>query len=126
MNNEIRFNDVLRDPRSWSDEMNVDIMMENNLKLKPIIDKMFFTRWPKHPENFTLLFSKEEFADKLIDTMVRLGIANLNRVWFTEYEGEDKERLIEMGVLNQFLMSMGLCATTFSRVGEDCYVNVIV
>lgn len=125
MNKEIPFNTVMKDPRSWSDKMNVDNMMENHLKLKPIMDKMFFTEWPKHPQYFVLMFSREDFADTLINCMLKSGITNLNKVWFTEYGEEDKQKLIEMGVLDTLPMALGLSAISYGRSGEDYYVGAI-
>lgn len=125
MNKEIPFNTVMKDPRSWSDEMNVDNMMENYLKLKPIIDIMFFTEWPKHPQYFVLMFSRKDFADTLINCMLKSGITNLNKVWFTEYGEEDKQKLIEMGVLDTLPMALGLSAISYGRSGEDYYVGAI-
>ena len=89
----IPINDVLKNPRSWCDGMDLDIMTDNYLKLRPIMNKMFFREYPKHPQIFTLLFSRDDFADKLINSMVDSGIRNLGKVIFVEYTLEDAKNL---------------------------------
>ena len=120
---EIPFDKVIKDHGSWCDDMNVDIMMENHEKLRPIIGKMFFTNWPKTPKAFALLFSKPNFADTLINSMLELGIrGGLNKVWFTEYSEEDKQKLIDIGIIEPCENA----SIVFTKSDNDCFVSVFI
>ncbi len=120
----IQFNKVLKSPESWCDSMNVDIMMENHTKLASVIDKMFFTEWPKNPKLFSMIFSKEDFADKILNGIVQLEIINLNRIWFTEYSMDDKKKLVKLGILEPDGIENGIVSLIFTKSANDCFVNV--
>ena len=122
----ISFNSVLRNPDSWCDGMDVDIMMENHDKLRGIMDRMFFSEYPSHPQYFALLFSKVDFADKLISFLYRARFDELDKIIFSEYGEDDKRLLMEKGFLNPIPVIFGLSAVHMAKSGEVCYVNLIV
>lgn len=121
----IPFNKVLKNPDSWDDLMDLDCMTDNYLKLKPIINKMCFREYPKHPNLFTVLFSKPDFGDHLIRNLVNSGITELGFVFFNEYSEEDREILISKGLLELIPCRLGIYAVVFIREGENYSVNVI-
>ena len=84
MEKEITFNSVMKNHKNWPEDIDFVAMEENYFKLKRIMNKMFFEEYPKHPQYFVKLFSREDFADKLLNEMVRSGITNLNKIWFRE------------------------------------------
>ena len=125
MNEGIAFNKVLKDPGSWCDDMDLEIMTDNYLKLKRIINKMKFREYPKHPQIFTLLFSQKDFADKLINAMVSSGINDLGTVWFIEYTKEDAKKLISKGLYALApAIVIGVTTIVFCRSHQDYHVCV--
>ena len=125
MNRHILFNSVIKNPKSWCDSMNVDIMLDNYTKLKPLIDKMFFTTWPKHPQLFSILLSKHDFASLLINSMLMLNITNLHEILFTEYCEGDKEKLFELGIINSFEFDNNTATVIITGNNQDCFVNIV-
>ena len=121
----IPFNKVLKNPDSWCEGMDLEIMTDNYLKLKPIIHKMKFREYPKHPKLFTLIFSEENFADKLINAMVKSGIDDLGTVWFIEYTKEDAEELVSKGIFSLApTLILNVTSIVFVRSHQDYHVCV--
>ena len=119
---------VMRDPRSWDADVNVNVVMENYLLLrdKGIADKVFFTRYPKHPEIFMMILSITGFAENLIENITKNGMIGLNNVWFTEYPKEDRVKLVAMGILDAEPFERGKTAIVHIRNGNDYYINVVL
>jgi hypothetical protein len=126
MGREIPFNKVMKDPSSWDDDMDLDIMTENYLKLKPVMSKMFFQEYPKHPQYFTLLFSQPDFADKLLKALFSSGISGLNRIYFKEFSEEERNVLIEMGMIELIPATFGLTPVVYAHHGKDFFVNLVL
>ena len=126
MKREILFDKVMKDPESWGDNMDVDAMLDNHEKLKKIMNKMVFSEWPKHPHFFVEVFSNPTFADKLIAVMLKLNITELDKVVFTEYEEEDRKKLVELGILDTSLMKSGMPVIMYCRDDQTCFVNLVL
>ena len=126
MSTDIPFSKVLKDPKSWDDDMDLDVMTDNYLKLKPIMDKMFFSEYPKHPQYFTLLFSKSDFADSLIQGLIKSEIQELDRIYFKEYSEEDRNRLIELGILDLLPSLLGFATVVHMRHGNNYFVCLVL
>ncbi|MBQ9280352.1 MAG: hypothetical protein IJ215_04850 [Clostridia bacterium] len=124
MTREIPFTKVMKDPASWSDDMDLDIMTDNYLKLKEIMNKMFFEEYPKHPEYFVSLFSQPDFADNLLRVAVKAGIQNLNKIWFKEYSEEDKLKLVEKGILDVIPVMLDISSIVYTHNENDFYVGL--
>ncbi len=93
----IPLNDILEDDKNWSPYANRDIMTQNFFMLKPVMNKMYFYRYPEHPKLFSLLFSNPSFADDLINVILNADVTDLDRIYFEEYSEEDREVLISKG-----------------------------
>ncbi len=123
---DIPFNKVMKDPKSWDDEMDIDIMSSNYLKLEPIIDKMFFQGYPEHPQYFSLLFSKPEFADSLIEGLINSEVSEHCKIYFKEYSKEDRMRLIKMGIFELIPSMFGLACVVQMKSGDDYFVCLVL
>jgi hypothetical protein len=126
MGREIPFTKVMKDPKSWDDDMDLDVMTENHLKLKPIMKYMYFQEYPKHPKLFTLLFSKPDFADKLLKALFESGISGLNRVYFKEFSEEERNLLIENGMIELLPAAYGITPVVFAHHEKDFFVNLVL
>ncbi len=126
MKYNVPFSEVMKNPKNWDDEMDFDIMSENYRKLKPVMKKMFFSEYPKHPNYFVLLFSKENFADELIDAMLTSRMTDLNNIYFSEYSAEDREILISKGVYSLIPCKIGMIAVVFMKSGHDFFVCMVL
>ena len=124
MATEIPFNNVMKDPDNWTDMMDLDVMTDNYLKLKPIMNKLFFEEYPAHPELFVALFSKSDFVDRLIDVAKMTRISELDKIYFKEYTEEDKKRLVEMGVLDPLPVQLDLNPIVYTNSGNCIFINV--
>ena len=124
----ISFLDVMRDPRSWEYGVNINAVMENYLILKEkgLMEKMYFTRYPKRPEVFMLVFSRQSFPDTLIENIDKLGMKSVNNIWFTEYLEEDRKKLIALGVLESKPFEEGKAGVAYMHNGAEYYINVIL
>jgi hypothetical protein len=126
MRKEVPFLEVMDNHKNWHDDVDYINMNANHEKLKPILHKMFFEEYPKHPKIFSLIFSGEDFADSLLDGMVRLGITNLNAVWFRECSMEDADKLIDKGMIDLIPIKIGQVAMMYMKDGQDVFVNVFI
>ena len=126
MAKEVRFMSVINNYRNWPDDVNLEGIDENTIKLKDVINKMFFEEYPEHPQIFVKIFSSQELIDVLINSMVNLGITNLNRIWFRECSEKEKRILIEKGILPIACIFPGIGSMAIARNEQDCFVNVIL
>ena len=126
MNTDIPFDVIMKDSKNWDDDMDLDAMSENFLKLKPIMDKMFFSEYPNHPEYFVLLFSKPDFADTLIQGLIDSEIQELDRIYFKEYSAEDRNRLIKMGMLDLLPTLLGYSTVVHMKNGNNYFVCLVL
>ena len=125
---EIPFNDIMKNHRNWHPDCDYDIMSENYRKLKPVIKLMFFEEKPKHPEIFSLLFSKEDFADRIINSGAKLKMVALKRIWFREFSEEDRNILILRGFYQLIPNILGTTAVCFmtNESKDELFVNVVL
>ena len=126
MRTEIPFNEVMKNHKNWHEDVDYDVMNENYLKLKPIMNKMFFAKYPAHPQYFSLLFSHSDFADTLLQAMVDSKIRNLNKVWFEEFSKEQRNVLLSKGMYDLIPTLYGATAIIYMRNGDDFFVNMIL
>ncbi len=126
MEREISFTKVLKDPANWHEDMDLDIMTENYLKLKPVMNKMFFYRYPEHPELFSLIFSRPNFADKVIKVLVDNDMHDLEKIYFTEYSEEDRNELINKGFHSLVLCEFGVAAIVYMHQGNVLFINLVL
>ena len=126
MREDIPFNEIMKNHRYWHEDIDFEEMEANYKKLKPIMNKMFFEEMPEHPQFFTLLFSEKGFADRLLKAGITLKITNLNRIYFKEFSADDRNTLIEKGVLSPVPTMLGLSTIMFAKNGDNMYINMIL
>lgn len=126
MGREVKFMTVINNHRNWPDNIDFEGIDENTIKLKDMLDKMYFEEYPRHAEVFVLMFGDQEFIDTLIGAMVKLGITHLNKLWFRECSEKDKKILIEKGIISEFSLLPGITNVALMRNEQDCFVNVIL
>ena len=126
MAKEVPFLEVISNHKNWYDDVDYTNMNANHDKLKPILHKMFFEEFPKHPKIFSLLFSKESFADDILNAMVKLGITNLNAIWIRECSAKDADKLIDKGMLDLIAVKRGNVPVMIMAEDQDVFINVFV
>ena len=125
MRTDIPFNEIMKNHKNWHEDVDYEAMDANYKQLKPIMNKFFFSRYPDNPKIFSLVFSYPNFAEHLINSMMDFKIRNLNKVWFDEFLTEDRDRLIEKGMLELLPTYFGGIAVFIMQNGNDVFVNVI-
>lgn len=124
---EVKFMSVINNSRNWPDDIDFEGIDENTIKLKDIINKMYFEEYPEHPQIFVKIFSNQDLIDVLINSMVKLGITKLNRVWFRECTEKERMILIEKGIISPIVgMIPGIANLAIARNEQDCFVNVVI
>ena len=124
MRTDIPFDEVMKNHKNWDDDVDYINMNKNYQKLKPMIDKFFFSVYPKHPKIFSLIFSEENFADYLINEMIELKVTNLKGVYFTEYSSEERDELIKKGHLSIIPSLLGAISVKVTSNDDYVFVNV--
>ena len=125
MRTEIPFDEVMKNHKNWHPNVDFDVMSENYKRLKAIIPKMFFAKYPEHPQLFSLIFSHHVFADSLLKAMSTFNIINPNKVWIEEFSEEERNILISKGMHDLIPVSSGATAIIYMRNGDDFFVNII-
>ena len=126
MAKEVRFMSVINNHRNWPDNVDFEGIDENTIKLKDVINKMFFEEYPNHPQIFVKIFSNQELIDIIINSMVNLGITKLNKIWFRECSEEEKNILIVKGFLPSACTLPGISSIAIAKNEQDCFINVIL
>ncbi len=121
---ELSFTKIIREPKNIHEDADIEIMNENYHALESIIDKFVFSEYPKHPELFSVLFSDTDFVKALFYHFKRNNIKEPDKVIFTEYSAEDKERLIEMGVIKNKNKDPKALLVLHTFNGNTCFINL--
>ena len=123
---ELSFAKIIREPQNIHEDADIDIMNDNYNALKDIIDRFVFSEYPQHPDLFSLLFADQNFINTLNFHLQIYGITVPEKVVFTEYSEEDKQRLIEMGIVKQnFANSHNILVIhTFNK--NVCFINLFL
>ena len=119
----IPFDEVMKKPDNWDEDVDFDIMNSNHELLKPIMNKLYFSSMPKNPKAFSLVFSDERFIDFVKTGLKMSGIKDLERVVFCEYSREDKEKLISMGITSESNRDTLLVIYTYNK--NTLFINVM-
>ena len=120
----IPFDEVMKKPDNWDDDIDLDVMNENHARLKSIIDKFYFRSMPENPKVFSIIFSDSNFVSFIYTGLKMAGIKEPEQIVFCEYSREDKEKLISMGVVRESSLDTVLVIYTSNR--NTLFINVLV
>ena len=123
---EIPFNKIMKDYKNWDEDIDLDNMNENYHKLERIMDRMFFRGYPKEPKYFSLLFSESDFADHLINALIKSGIKDLGKIYFNQYSERERNILISKGMLDLIPCKFGAVCVVFIREGNNYSINMVL
>ena len=101
MQENLKFAEFVRNPENISDNANIDVMNDNYHALEHIINRFYLSRLPEHPKILSLLFSDPSFPTALEKHLELYGVKTPDRVIFTEYSKEDRDKLIGLGILKE-------------------------
>ena len=124
MQENLKFADIIKKPENIAEQADLDVMNDNYHSLEHIIGRFYFSEFPKHPKIFSVLFSDSNFPIALRKHLDLYGVKNPDRVIFTEYSSEDRDKLIKLGILKPKAATSNtlLVIHTFNK--NVCFINV--
>ena len=124
MQEELSFAKIIREPKNIHEDADIDIMNDNYNALKDMIDKFVFSEYPKHPSLFSLLFADPDFIKTLYYHLRLYGATNPDKVVFTEYTEEDKQKLIDMGIVKKKIDNSHIVLVIHTFNKNVCFINL--
>ena len=123
MGDNLKFATILKQPENIHEDADLDIMNENYHMFGDLMDKMYFTEYPKHPQLFSLLFSTRNLMVSFTKNLEVHGIKDLGMIYFTEYSLEDRKKLLSLRVGCTPVPKTGIW-TVYTSDGYNCYINL--
>ncbi len=124
MQGELKFADFVKRPENMSEQADFDLMNDNYHALEHIIDRFYFSKFPKHPKIFSILFSDPNFPTTLEKHLELYGVKTPDKVIFTEYSSEDRDKLIDLGILKPKAAQSHTLLVIHTFNNNVCFINV--